>query len=88
MQRPRRVARRLLTPDLVDQLVGRDDLVGVHEEKRQQNPTLLATQIQLPVAVPDLERPENPEIHYPATVPPLLGADGRFLRQDSRKTDG
>src|SRR5215469_15515680 len=87
LQRPGRVARRLPAPEQADQQVGRHDLVGMQEEKRQHQPTLRPTQIQLPLTVPDLERPENTEVHS-ANVPPCSAPNRRVFLQDSRKTDG
>jgi hypothetical protein len=55
---------RALSPELVDQALGADDLVGVQEQDRQRRSLLAGAERDLAVAVlPNLERPEDPELH-------------------------
>ena len=55
---------RALAPELVDQAVGSDDLVGVEEQDRQRRSLLAGAERDRAVAVrPNLERPEDPELH-------------------------
>ena len=53
---------RVLAPQLVDQSVGRNDLVGVQQQDRQHR-ALLARERKLTPCVTDLERAEDPEFH-------------------------
>jgi hypothetical protein len=55
--------RRLLLPQRIDQPVGRDDLVRVQEQNRQQRPLLGATNVDRPIPLEYLERPEDSELH-------------------------
>jgi hypothetical protein len=63
------VPGRLLAPELVDQLIGRDRLVGMNQEDREQRPLPVADDGDRPPGLVDLERAEDPEIHRP-TLPP------------------
>jgi hypothetical protein len=63
LQQVRRRARRPLAPQLVDQLIRGDDVVGVDKEDGEQRTLLRAAQRQQPVAFPDLERAEDSELH-------------------------
>ena len=64
----------VLAPELVDQPVGGNDLVGMEEEGGQQRSRLAATEGHLTASVPDLERPQDPKLH---PLPP--GADANSL---------
>jgi len=71
MQRGRRGLRRLVAPELVDQAVGGDDLVGVEQEKREEGAALPASELERTVAIEHLERPEQPKLHaMPPSGPP------------------
>jgi hypothetical protein len=61
LKRPRGSRRRRLSPELVDQLVGRDDLVGMEKEDRQQRTLLTTAELYPPTLVRDLERAKNPK---------------------------
>ena len=63
---------RVLAPELVDQPVGRNDLVGVEEEEGEQGPRLAAAQRRGAAFVPQLERSQDPELHLPASRPGTL----------------
>jgi hypothetical protein len=70
LQRGGRLRRWLLAPQLLDQPVQRDYLVGVHQEHRQQSALLGSSQLHQMLAVQDLQRSKDPELHRP---PPPLG---------------
>ena len=53
----------LFIPELRDQPVARDHLVGMQQQERQQCPLLRSAEGESPVIVVDLERPEYPEVH-------------------------
>jgi hypothetical protein len=83
-----RLSGRFLAPDLVDQRVGRHDLVRAHEQVREDGALLGAPQGHRTVTRVDLQRPEHAELH-PATVARVTGvSQDRILpraAQDSRK---
>src|SRR4051794_28384084 len=53
----------MLTPERFDQAVAGDDFVGVEEKGRQQQALLCALAGKWTAVLPDLERPEDPEVH-------------------------
>ena len=57
----------------IEQPVGRDHLVGVKQQERQHRALPGAAQRQHPVAVADLERAQNRELHLHHILPPKLG---------------
>ena len=57
----RGVRRRMRAPDVLDQPVGRDDLVRVHEQHREHGARLAFRQRQRAVLADRLERPEHLE---------------------------
>ena len=59
----RSLRRRRAAPDLIDELVGRDELVRVHQEDRQHGALLDAAERQRPVVLEHLERAKEPEVH-------------------------
>ena len=59
---------RLLAPELVDQPVAGEHLVRVHEQQRQQRALLRARERQRPVAVANLQRSQDPELHCPTLL--------------------
>ena len=63
LQRRLRAGGRLVVPDAVDQSLRRDDLVRVEQEQREHRAPLRPTERQSLLAVEDLERPEDPELH-------------------------
>ena len=66
-------ALQLCTPHRIEQPVGRDHLIGVQQQERQQRTLPGAAQRQHPVAVADLERAQNRELHLHHILPPKLG---------------
>jgi hypothetical protein len=59
-----RAARGLIGPQLVDQTIGRDGLVGVQRQEGQQADLLASSDHHpAPVAL-DLDRPEDPKTHH------------------------
>jgi hypothetical protein len=71
VQSGRRGLRRLLAPQLFDQPVGGDDLVGVQQEERQQCALLLPSEVERSVVVDHLEGAEQPKLHaMPFSRPP------------------
>ena len=69
LERARGARGRLLAPDPVDQAVGRDDLVGVEQELREQGARPRPAERDRRTVVSDhLQRPEQPELH--ALTPP------------------
>ena len=55
-------SRRLLSPELLDEAIVRDDLARTDEEKPEERPLLVPTEGERPLRCDDLERPENPEV--------------------------
>jgi hypothetical protein len=55
--------RHVLAPEVVDDPVGRERAVRVHEQQRQERTRLASSQQHLPIAVADLERSEDAEVH-------------------------
>jgi hypothetical protein len=55
--------RRLAVPQVIDQLIARNDLSGVEHEKREQHTLLAASQAQRLAVFDDLERTEDSELH-------------------------
>jgi hypothetical protein len=51
------------SPDLIDELVARDQLVRVHQEEREHGALLGSPELQRPVVVDHLERAKEPEVH-------------------------
>ena len=52
-----------LPPELVDQTVRAERLVGVQQEQRQERPLLAAAERDRVALLEDLERAENAEVH-------------------------
>ena len=63
LQRLARRRRDALTPEVVDQPVGRQDLARMEQEDRQQRARLGPFQRQRPIAADRLERSQYPELH-------------------------
>ncbi len=63
LERLRGRGRRSLPPELVDQLVGGDDLVRVEEEDGEERTLLATAELDPPTLVGDLQRTQDPEIH-------------------------
>ena len=59
--------RRILAPQLVDQTIGGHNPVGVQQQNRQQRALLGTGERDQRVAVGDLKRAENPELHLVST---------------------
>jgi hypothetical protein len=55
--------RRLLAPQLVDQALGGEPLVGMQEQQRQHGTLLGATEREHLSLVAGLQRAEDPEVH-------------------------
>src|ERR671923_201963 len=69
--------RRVLTPERVDQAVGRDGAAGIDEEEREQGPLLRPAERQRFAVRAHLDRPEDAELelarefgHEPVLAPP------------------
>ncbi len=62
-QRGGGVLGRVLAPELVDQPVSGNDLVGVEEEHGEKRTRLRPAQGNLARLVPHLERSQDPELH-------------------------
>ena len=65
---------RVLAPHVVDQAVGGNDLVGAEEEGGEEGARLRPAEGNLTAPVPHLERPQDPELHAPASRPGTLTA--------------
>ena len=75
---------RLLAPQLVDQLVRRDRLVGTSQQDRQQRTLQAADDGDCPPVLVDFERAEDPELHD--SVPPKSNVHpggGRLQHRDT-----
>ena len=59
-------------PDLVDQAIARDGLVGVEQQEGEQRALLRAPELQHPALHLDLERSEDAEFHR-SWGPPSAG---------------
>jgi hypothetical protein len=71
--------RRRRPPQLVDQPLRRDYLVGVQQQHRQQRPLLAPAQRQPAIVLDHLQRAEKPEIHrVEPTVPRCWRIDPRL----------
>src|SRR5437867_2374061 len=66
---PRRLGR-LLTPQLVDQPVRTDDLTRVKQQVSEDRPLFRSGHRYLPLSIHDLERAENPELHWTTVTAP------------------
>ena len=66
---------RTLGPDLIDHAVGRDDLVRVQKQEREDGAGFPARQREPTAIVPHLERPENPEVQ--SALPPVAATSSR-----------
>jgi len=55
--------RRMLAPEVVDQPLRRQRLAAVDREIGEQRGLLAAAELHDPIALTDLERPENPDLH-------------------------
>ena len=55
--------RRVLAPELVDQPVGGDDVVGMEQKHREKRARLGTAEGDLAAFVPHLERAQDPELH-------------------------
>lgn len=53
----------MVAPKLVDQAIGRDDLVAVEEQDGEHGALLGSAKGELTPFRADLERPENPKFH-------------------------
>jgi hypothetical protein len=81
--------RRLRAPELVDQPVGRDDLVGGGEEQDEERPQPRSLERERTIAVDDLERSQDPELHASPPCGDATTAAGSAPPQpDFRSTDG
>lgn len=86
LERFRGRARRPLAPELVDQPVARDRLVRVQKKEDKESPLLPGTERKHSIAVSDLDRPEDPELHE-VIVPPLPGPYQRSYRAVGGRSD-
>jgi hypothetical protein len=63
LQRTEGRGRRIVAPDEVDELRGRDDSVRVEQEPCDDRAALQASERHDALAVEDLDGPQNPELH-------------------------
>ena len=63
LQRVRRVGRRCGAPQLVDQAVDRDDLVGARDQEREERPLPRSADADRTAPVDDLQGSEDAELH-------------------------
>ena len=66
LDRVQRLLRRAHPPELVDQAVRRDDLVGTGEQQGEQRPLTLTAEWKRAVAVDHLQGAKDPEFHLSA----------------------
>ena len=59
---------RPVAPEFVDQPVARDDLVRVQQEDHEEGALLRPTDRDDSAVLPDLERPEKPELQLPPAI--------------------
>ena len=69
LQRRERRGRRLVTPDPVDEALDREDAVRLEQEERQHRAPLDAAECEDALAVTNLERSEDSELHSASLVP-------------------
>ena len=62
LDRVRGRRRRVFTPELVDQAVGRDDLIRVEDQDHKQRSRLRAAELERPPVGDNLERSEHAEV--------------------------
>ena len=72
LQRPPGVLRRQIRPQLLDEDVDGDDVIGAHGEQGEQGALLRAEWGDLPVADEQLHRPEEPQRHILHRNPTVL----------------
>ena len=60
----------VLAPDLVDQPVSSNNLVGVQGEHSDQRTRFAAAERKLAAVAAHLERPQDPELHLPVLPEP------------------
>ena len=63
LQRAESCGRRIVAPDEVDELGGWDDSVRVEQKRCDDRAALQAAERRDALAVDDLDRPQNPELH-------------------------
>ncbi len=75
LERVRGAGGGRVSPDPVDQPVGRDRLVGMEQQEREQRPRSSATERDFgPVVTPDFQGAKLPELHALRLPRPLSGA--------------
>ena len=62
LERGRRGPRRLLTPEKIDEAVGRDDPAGLEQERGEEGLLTMAAQRDEAAVALDLERAQDPEL--------------------------
>jgi hypothetical protein len=73
----RGVLGRIVTPELVDQAIARDNRAPAEQKQGQQAPLLHAAEANLAFALPDLERAKDAEVESArqgSTVPRVSAA--------------
>jgi hypothetical protein len=73
--------RRVLIPELVDQPIGGDGLVGVQQQERQERALSPGPELEFVSVLPDLERAEDTKAHCNATPAPQECLDKQRLYQ-------
>ena len=63
-----RGGRRVVGPELVDEVVHRDDLLGAEQQQRQHRALRANAQIDRPLAVEDLKGTKDAEVHCSPTL--------------------
>ena len=66
LDRVQRLLGRAHSPELVDQAVGRDDLVRAGEQQGEQRSLALTPECKRAVGVDHLQGPKDPELHLSA----------------------
>src|SRR6266545_5120692 len=87
VQRRRGAGRRRLPPERLDEPVGADHLVPVQEQHRQQGALLRPPRGEVAVAVEDLERTEDRELHCTPILACVSAALGGRHRRVSPSPD-
>src|SRR5262245_21378046 len=56
--------RRFVGPELVDQAIGRDDLIRMEQHQSEHGALLAAADVEHALAFEHLERPQDPKVHH------------------------
>src|SRR5205823_5198543 len=77
-------------PEVVDEPIGRDDLVRPRQQQGEQRPLTLASEGERPFAIDGLQGAKDPELHRSAGSQWLLIPPAHVLtdRSDPRRAEG